>query len=83
MTLRIAVVVLGLALWANGADAAHWNDEKLPKPIDHPIVRPKLKEGHKVTPKLRYNNPYERVTWGSEWKKIFRTQSRGMPHYLR
>lgn len=82
MTLRIAIAVLGLALWAGTAAADHGNDGKLPKPIDSPLVRPKVGEVHKVKAKVR-SNPYERISWGSEWKLIFHHPVRNLPHYLR
>lgn len=82
MTLRIAIAVVGLALSAGIAAADHGNDGKLPKPIDSPIVRPKLREGHKVKARVR-TNPYERISWGSEWKLIFHHPVRNRAHYLR
>jgi len=83
MTLRIACAVIGLALSAGAVEAAHFSNGKLPKPIDYPIVRPKLGEGHKIKPKLRYNNPYERTSWGSQWKLIFSHPARSLHHSLR
>src|SRR5436305_15028567 len=45
-----AAVVAVLLLGSAGAQAGIFssNKDKLPKPIDHPIVRPKLREDHKV-----------------------------------
>jgi hypothetical protein len=45
---------------------------KLPKPIDSPIVRPKIREDHKPG-KRTGNHPsrYERVEWGNEWDRIY------------
>lgn len=83
MTLRIACVLMGFALAAGAVEAGHGNNDKLPKPIDSPIVRPKLREEHKIKAKVRANNPYERIGWGSEWKTIFHHPVRPMPHYLR
>ena len=83
MTLRIAGALIALALSAGMVETVQAGDEKQPRPIDSPIVRPKLREDHKIKPKLRANNRYERVSWGSEWKVIFHRPVRGLPHYLR
>ncbi len=46
MKLAAGCTVFLLFLAGSGADAG-WFSKKLPKPIDSPMVRPKLKEGHK------------------------------------
>lgn len=50
MRLLISLLVVGL-LWSGRVEAG-WLDgllgkRRLPKPIDSPIVRPKVKDGHK------------------------------------
>jgi len=52
--------------------------DKLPKPIDSPIVRPKLREDHKVGKRVgRHPSQYQRPGWGAEWKE---TLSLKRPH---
>ena len=40
-------VLLTVLLGAVAAEAAWWPTKKLPKPIDSPVVRPKVRERHK------------------------------------
>jgi hypothetical protein len=82
MTLRIAIAVVGLALWAGAASAEHWNggDGKLPKPIDSPIVRPKLRNVNKLKARVA-TNPYERIGWGPSGSSPITVRS--LPHNLR
>jgi hypothetical protein len=42
-----AAVLVTLLLGAGAAEAGWVPTKKLPKPIDYPVVRPKLKETHK------------------------------------
>jgi hypothetical protein len=71
----IALLLLGSA----GAEAGIFSRRKdLPKPIDHPIVRPKVKEAHKLG-KRGGQHPSQAVRpeWGREWR---RTLSLKRPH---
>lgn len=44
----VAAVVVTLLLGASASEAATWwPKKKLPKPIDYPVVRSKVKENHK------------------------------------
>jgi hypothetical protein len=47
MKAALAVLVTLLLLGAGPAEAGWWPTKRLPKPIDYPIVRPKVKEVHK------------------------------------
>lgn len=53
MRIRVAVVAIAFILGAGGVEAA----PKLPKPIDWPIVRPKVQETHKAGKRQRHNRP--------------------------
>ncbi len=51
----IGGVVLGLLLGASGAEAGLFGSKKkLPRPIDWPVVRPKVQEGHKPGKRQRH-----------------------------
>ena len=66
----LLVVVLVLA-----APAAEAAKVKLPKPIDAPIVRPKVRHDH--TPGKRagdHPKRFSRPEWGAEWGRIFDTK---------
>ncbi len=56
MRLRAGLWVLGaLLLLAGGAEAGIFGGtKKLPKPIDSPILRPKVQEGHKAGKRHRH-----------------------------
>ena len=41
-------LALTLLLGASGVEAGWFGTRRLPKPIDFPIVRPKVQEGHKA-----------------------------------
>ena len=51
----VAAVLVTLLLGAGAAEAGWVPSKKLPKPIDYPVVRPRLKEVHK--PGKRANHP--------------------------
>jgi len=82
MKLIAAGVVLFLAA-STAAEAFPFfhrarSTDKLPKPIDSPIVRPKLREDHKVGKRVgRHPSQYQRPGWGAEWKE---TLSLKRPH---
>jgi hypothetical protein len=51
----VGLVALGLLLGASGAEAGLFGSKKkLPRPIDSPIVRPKVQEGHKPGKRQRH-----------------------------
>jgi hypothetical protein len=57
---------------------------KLPKPIDSPVVRPKVRDDHKPG-KRAGSHParYERGEWGAEWDRIFNMKrGKQFPPYL-
>ena len=65
------VVVLALLGAGNNADAWPWSKarrrDKLPKPIDRPIVRPKMDDSHKNWAWVkRHPERLQRNDWGSE-----------------
>jgi hypothetical protein len=77
----IALLLLGSA----GAEAGILSRDKLPKPIDHPIVRPKVREDHKPGKKTgRHPSQYQRSTYGAEWGKILNLRRHHpVPEYLK
>ncbi|HEY7413130.1 MAG TPA: hypothetical protein VII13_20485 [Vicinamibacteria bacterium] len=53
--MRVLALVVGLALLgAAGAEASWGDNRKLPKPIDFPVVRPKVQEHHKPGKRRRH-----------------------------
>lgn len=49
-----AAVLVTLLFGVSAADAAWVPTKKLPRPIDSPVVRPKLKEAHKAGKKQNH-----------------------------
>jgi hypothetical protein len=43
----VAAVVVALLMGAAGAEAAWGPTKKLPRPLDYPILRPKIRDAHK------------------------------------
>lgn len=57
MKVRLAVFAVILAFGASAADAAILglgSKKKFPKPIDSPVVRPKVKESHKTGSRVKH-----------------------------
>ena len=80
MRLVVTGIVL-LLLGSAGAEASLFNRSKLPKPIDHPIVRPKVREDHKVGKCAgRHPSEFIRPDWGTEWNHTL--YSRQGPHQI-
>jgi hypothetical protein len=78
MKLFAASLALGFLFAAHSAQAGIFgNGDKLPTPVDYPIVRPKLKETHKI-PQVVHPAKYEKASWGAP--KYF-TPVRPMAHY--
>jgi hypothetical protein len=79
---RLAGLLAVLVLAAPAAEAAR--RPKLPKPIDSPIVRPKLKTDHKAG-KVAGNHP-QRLMWsdyGNEWGRILNVrQAKPLPYWM-
>lgn len=65
---RLAGLLVVLVLAAPAAEAAR---VKLPKPIDSPVVRPKVQDDHKPG-KRAGNHParYQRSEYSNEWRQI-------------
>ena len=56
--MKVTAAVLVTLLFGAGVAHAGWvPGKKLPKPIDSPMVRPKLKEAHKPIQKLKNHPP--------------------------
>jgi len=75
MKLLTGCLVLVVLAGATGADAWPWSRNRgprLPKPIDSPVVRPKLK-AEKAT-RQHHPSKYQRQEWGAEWDKTLNVQ---------
>ncbi len=84
MKLLAAGIAL-LLLSSAGAEAGLFGSrDKLPKPIDHPIVRPKVREDHKVGKKAgRHPSQYVRPTYGAIWGQTLNAKRHHpIPDYL-
>jgi hypothetical protein len=81
----IALVLLGSAGAEAGIFSIFSRKSSLPKPIDHPIVRPKVKEEHKLGKRAgQHPSQYSRSTYGAEWGKILDVKRpHPIPEYLR
>jgi hypothetical protein len=77
MRLVAFAVSMFFLLAAPGAEA--WpGKRKLPRPVDSPIVRPKVQEHHKAGKRRgRHNEAYYRPGWGEE-KTVYKSK-RGSP----
>jgi hypothetical protein len=77
--LALAALLLG----GSGAEAGLFGKkDKLPKPIDSPVLRPKVKESHKIK-KSHHPSRYQKDSWGATTQEqVFRHPSRPVPHYL-
>ena len=86
MKLVAAGIVLVL-LSSAGAQAglfSHHRQDRLPKPIDHPIVRPRAREEHKVGKKAgRHPEELARSSYGAEWGRILNlSRYHAVPEFL-
>ena len=71
MKVLIGGVLLVVFLGATSADAWPWSKrgprrDKLPKPIDYPVVRPKADDSHKFGNRKKHPSAYQAHEWGSE-----------------
>jgi hypothetical protein len=88
MKLMVAGIALVLVA-SSGADAfplfhKSRTTDKLPKPIDTPIVRPNIREDHKVMKRAgRHPSNFQHAEYGTEWDKTLKTPPRHpFPDYL-
>ena len=82
MAAGFALLLLGSA----GAEAGLFGGkDKLPKAIDHPMVRPKLREDHKVGKRAgRHPASLMRPTYGADWgKSLNMKRHHPIPEYLK
>ena len=81
MKLVAASLALGFLLVGSSARAGMLGgDEKLPRPIDYPSVRPKVKETHKI-PHMTHPAKYQVYSWGA--LKYYRIPVRPLAHYMK
>ena len=79
----LALVLLGSASAESGIFSIFQQKGGLPKPIDSPIVRPKLRDDHKANKRVgSHPAAYVRSEYGNEWKKIFSARHHPIPEYL-
>ena len=77
----IALLLLGSA----GAEAGLFGGrDKLPKPIDHPIVRPKVRHDHKAGKRAgQHPSQFVRSEWGAAWRHTLNlSRHHPIPPYL-
>ena len=82
----IGGVLLVVILGASSADAWPWSRkgrsrDRLPRPIDSPVVRPKADDSHKKGYK-QHPSRYQRQEWGSEMGRIMkmRPNTKAVPY---
>jgi hypothetical protein len=79
----IALVLLGSASAESGIFDIFKRRGGLPKPIDSPIVRPKMRDDHKANRRVgRHPAAYARSDYGAEWKKFMTARHHPIPEYL-
>ena len=79
----IALLLLGSASADAGVFGIFKGKSDLPKPIDSPIVRPKMRDDHKAGKRTgRHPSNLAHAQYGAEWKKIFATRHHPIPEYL-
>jgi len=79
--MRLLARVSFVLLLATASNAYAGDKPKLPKPVDCPVVRPKVLESHKAGNSQRHPEKYLRPDHGNEWKSIFREQRAGSLRY--
>ena len=88
MKVLVGGVLILAFLGASGADAWPWSNkgkrrEKLPRPIDYPIVRPRADDSHKHGGgRMHHPAQYQRPEWGSEMGRFTHANPRalGVPY---
>jgi hypothetical protein len=79
----IALLLLGSASVDAGVFGIFKRKDSFPKPIDSPIVRPKLSDDHKQGKRIgRHPSAFYRSEYGNEWNKIFAPRHHPIPEYL-
>ena len=79
----IALLLLGSVSADAGVFGIFSRKTDFPKPIDSPIVRPKIRDDHKAGKRTgRHPSALAQADYGSEWKKIFATRHHPIPEYL-
>ena len=83
----VAVGIVLLLIGSSSVDAGIFDIFKaktdFPKPIDSPVVRPKLRDDHKQGKRAgRHPELYARSEYGKEWSKIFSARHHPVPEYL-
>lgn len=82
---RLTAIALVLSLAAPGAVLA-WpgGEKKLPQAIDSPVVRPRVRDDHKVGLRGgRHPSRLGNAQWGRNNKWLMGHHSRPMAHYLK
>jgi hypothetical protein len=83
------LVAAGIALFllsSAGAEAGLFSRKpKLPKAIDHPVVRPKVRDDHKPGKRAgQHPSQYARPDWGASWKQTLDLKRQhDVPDYLK
>lgn len=83
------LLAAGIALFllsSAGAEAGLFSGrKKLPKPIDHPVVRPKVRDDHKAGKRVgRHPAQFARHDWGANWDQTLSLKRRhDVPEFLK
>jgi hypothetical protein len=83
------LLAAGIALFllsSAGAEAGLFSSRrKLPKPIDSPVVRPKVRDDHKAGKRTgRHPSNVSRPDWGANWDQTLSLKRRhDVPEYLK
>ena len=83
MRLRFGWMTLAVLLACPLAQAAWWGGgDKLPRPIDSPMLRPKVQEAHKFSGALkRHPAKLQDARWGRQ-TVIFKPVPKRVGHYM-
>jgi hypothetical protein len=83
------LLAAGIALFlltSAGAEAGLFSSKpKLPKPIDHPGIRPKVRDDHKAGKRAgRHPAQFARPEWGANWGQTLSLKRyHPVPEYLK
>ena len=81
----IAVLLLTSAGAEAGLFGSSKSKPKLPKPIDSPVVRPKVQDAHKAGKRVgRHSDRFLRPDWGAAWHQTLDLKRHhDVPDYLK
>jgi hypothetical protein len=81
MKLRAGLALLGVVLFAGGAEAGWFGSNRLPRPVS-PILHGKLRLSQRPVPRWQHRGRYDRHGWGSIAKQALRLPPVRQGHYM-